>query len=182
MPNLHGPNESVRQLYMNAVLSGALYGTPVWSGKALASRRIKARLHNVQRRLALRICRAYRTVSYAAVMVLAGIPPVEYVADALAESFARVLTGHGCFGEYLCRIGKEPTTGCRHCDGDRDIAQHTLEACPAWAGEGGVLVREIGEDLSLPAVVRAMIGRESAWAAFSSFCDRVMSQKEEAER
>ena len=253
MPNLHGPNESVRRLYMNAVLSGALYGAPVWSGKALASRRIKARLHNVQRRLALRICRAYRTVSYAAVMVLAGIPPVEHVADALAETFARVkairlrggivtpgtadrlrrnarrrvfeewratlendppttgartveailpcleawvgrgwgglsfhatqvLTGHGCFGEYLCRIGKEPTTVCRHCDGDRDTAQHTLEACPAWAGERGVLVREIGGDLSLPAIVRAMVGRESAWTAFSSFCDRVMSQKEEAER
>ena len=29
-------------------------------------------------------------MSYAAVMVLAGIPPAEYVADALAETFARV--------------------------------------------------------------------------------------------
>ena len=94
----------------------------------------------------------------------------------------QVLTGHGCFGEYLCRIGKEPTTCCHHCDGDRDTAQHTLETCPAWAGERGVLVREIGEDLSLPAVVKEIVGRESAWRAFSSFCDRVMSQKEEAER
>ena len=75
---------------MHAVLSGALYGAPVWSGKALASRRIKQKLHSVHRRLALRICRAYRTVSYAAAMVLAGIPPAEYVADALAETFAGV--------------------------------------------------------------------------------------------
>ncbi|KAG5324763.1 PO14 protein, partial [Pseudoatta argentina] len=203
MPNLRGPNESVRRAYMHAVLSWALYGAPVWSGKALTSRRIKERLHSVQRRLALRICRAYRTVSYAAAMVLAGIPPAEYVADALAETYARVkairlrggivtpetvdrlrgnvrrrvfgewratlengppttgvrtveailpcleewvgrgwgglsfhatqvLTRHGCFGEYLCRIGKEPNARCHHCDGDWDTAQHTLEACPAW--------------------------------------------------
>ncbi|KAG5311376.1 PO14 protein, partial [Pseudoatta argentina] len=249
MPNLRGSNESVRRAYMHDVLSGALY----WSGKALASRRIKERLHSVQRRLALRICRAYRTVSYAAAIILAGIPPAEYVADALAETYARVkairlrggivtpgtvdrlrgnarrqvfgewratlensppttgvrtveailpclekwvgrgwgglsfhatqvLTGHGCFGEYLCRIGKEPNARCHHCDGDRDTAQHTLEACPAWAGERGILVREIGGDLSLPAVVRAIVGGERAWKAFSSFCERVMSQKEEAER
>ncbi|XP_011057280.1 PREDICTED: uncharacterized protein LOC105147755 [Acromyrmex echinatior] len=109
MPNLRGPNESVRRAYMHVVLSGA----PVWCGKALASR---------------------------------------------------------------C---KEPTARCRHCDEDRDTAQ---EACPAWAGERDVLVREIGDDLSLPAVVRAIIGGERAWKAFSSFCDRVMSQKEEAKR
>ncbi|KAG5325080.1 PO11 protein, partial [Pseudoatta argentina] len=186
---------------------------------------------------------AYRTVSYTAAMVLAGIPPAEYVADALAETFARmmvtpmtvdrlrgnarrrvfeewratlendspttgartveailpcleqcigrgwgglsfratqVLTGHGCFWVYLCRFGKKLTASCHHCDGDRDTAQHTLEACPAWAGECGVLVREIGGDLSLPA--GAIVGGERAWKAFCSFCERVTSQKEEAER
>ncbi|KAG5323080.1 PO11 protein, partial [Pseudoatta argentina] len=71
------------------------------------------------RRLVLRICRAYRTVLYAAAMVLAGIPPAEDVVDA---------------------------------------------------------------DLSLPAVVRAIVGGERAWKAFSSFCERVLSQKEEGER
>jgi hypothetical protein len=28
-----------------------------------------------------------------------------------------VLTGHGCFGEYLCRIRREATARCHHCDG-----------------------------------------------------------------
>ena len=90
MPNLRGPNESVRRAYMHAVLSGAFYGAPVWSERALANRRIQERLHSVQRRLALRICRAYRTVSYTTAMVLAGIPSAEYVADALVETYARV--------------------------------------------------------------------------------------------
>ncbi|XP_032687427.1 uncharacterized protein LOC116851766 [Odontomachus brunneus] len=43
----------------------------------------------------------------------------------------QVLTGHGCFGEYLCRIGKERTTHCHHCAADRDTAQHTLAECQA---------------------------------------------------
>jgi len=90
MSNLRDPNASVRRAYMHAVLSGVLLWGSGMEWGALASRRIKDRLHSVQRRLALRICKAYRTVSYAAAMVLAEIPPAEYVADALAEIYARV--------------------------------------------------------------------------------------------
>ncbi|XP_071579868.1 uncharacterized protein [Temnothorax nylanderi] len=49
----------------------------------------------------------------------------------LSYHSVQVLTGHGCFGGYLCRIGKEATTACHHCDGEEDTAQHTLESCPA---------------------------------------------------
>lgn len=66
---------------------------------------------------------------------------------------AQVMTGHGCFGHYLCRIGREPTPRCHHCEGDRDTAQHTLEACPAWEVQRRALVAVVGGDLSLAAVV-----------------------------
>jgi len=69
---------------------------------------------------------------------------------------AQVLTGHGCFGQYLCRIGREMSPGCHHCGEDRDTAQHALEACVAWGVQRRALVQVIGEDLSLVAVVRAM--------------------------
>ncbi|XP_024868367.1 uncharacterized protein LOC112452403 [Temnothorax curvispinosus] len=39
---------------------------------------------------------------------------------------AQVLSGHGSFGEYLCRIGRERTTGCHHCPEQVNSAQHTL--------------------------------------------------------
>lgn len=39
----------------------------------------------------------------------------------------QVITDHGCFGQYLCRIGKEPSSDCHHCDNHNDTAQHTLE-------------------------------------------------------
>ncbi|XP_024882728.1 uncharacterized protein LOC112461642 [Temnothorax curvispinosus] len=94
----------------------------------------------------------------------------------------QVLTGHGCFGEYLCRIGKEAATNCHHCEAERDTAQHTLEECPAWAEQRRVLREVVGDDLSLPAIVAAMVGDQSKWRAFLTFCGQVMSAKEEAER
>jgi len=94
----------------------------------------------------------------------------------------QVLSGHGCFGEFLCRIGKERTAECHHCDHLHDSAQHTLEACSAWAAERAELVVTVGADLSLPAVIRAMVGGRGAWKAVSSFCGRVMLQKKDAER
>ncbi|XP_011879451.1 PREDICTED: uncharacterized protein LOC105568405, partial [Vollenhovia emeryi] len=96
---------------------------------------------------------------------------------------SQVLTGHGCFGEYLHRIGRELTPQCHHCEVEtRDTAQHTLDSCSAWDAQRRVLSDCIGVDLSLPAVVEAIMEREDAWEAFSSFCEHVMLQKEEAER
>lgn len=92
----------------------------------------------------------------------------------------QVLSGHGCFREYLCKIGKESTKHCHHCEEEEDTAQHTLEHCPAWAEERRVLTNTIGEDFSLPTVVRQMVGSEDNWKAVSSFCSNVMRQKEEA--
>ncbi|XP_011631996.1 uncharacterized protein LOC105423781 [Pogonomyrmex barbatus] len=74
------------------------------------------------------------------------------------RSLTQVLSGHGCFGEYL-RIGKERTTRCWHCAACRN-AQHTLEECSAWDRECGVLIAVSGEHLSLPALVNKMIGSE----------------------
>jgi len=101
----------------------------------------------------------------------------------LSFRLVQVPTGHGCFGEYLHTMARrEPTTECHHCGGDRDTAQHTLEVCPAWAESRRVLVQSIGADLSLQAVVAAMVGGEHAWGAMVSFCEKVISQKEAAER
>ncbi|KAJ0172659.1 hypothetical protein K1T71_010053 [Dendrolimus kikuchii] len=101
----------------------------------------------------------------------------------LTFRLTQVLSGHGCFGRYLCRLGREPTSGCHHCDtGDEDTALHTLQECSAWTEQRRDLVAVTGFDLSLPAVVRTMVGSSTGWDAVSSFCERVMLAKEEAER
>ncbi|KOC58634.1 hypothetical protein WH47_06292 [Habropoda laboriosa] len=63
----------------------------------------------------------------------------------LTYRVTQVLSGHGCFGEYLHRIGKEVTNGCHHCEeGRQDSAQHTLVECLACEVERRVLVEEVG--------------------------------------
>nr|XP_034195325.1 uncharacterized protein LOC117611490 [Osmia lignaria] len=94
----------------------------------------------------------------------------------------QVLTGHGCFGDYLCRIGREATPICHHCGAERDSAQHTLQHCPVFARARHALECEVGPDLSPEAVVRAMLSGEDQWRAVTSFCEEVIALKEEAER
>jgi len=93
-----------------------------------------------------------------------------------------MITGHGCFGAYLCRIGRERTTRCHHCGSSEDSAQHTLEECPEWAEQRRVLATVVGDDLSLPAILDAIIGSERSWVGFLEFCEEVLTRKEEAER
>ncbi|XP_045541871.1 uncharacterized protein LOC123723336 [Papilio machaon] len=102
---------------------------------------------------------------------------------ALTFRLVQVLSGHGCFGAYLCRIARrEPSARCHECGHAEDTAQHTLEFCGHWSDQRAALAAEIGRDLSLPAVVNAMVGSESSWNAVASFCEEVMALKEAAER
>ncbi|KAL0883424.1 hypothetical protein ABMA27_016806 [Loxostege sticticalis] len=94
----------------------------------------------------------------------------------------QILSGHGCFGAFLCQIGREESASCHHCSCDEDTAQHTLGTCPAWARERGVLVAAVGHDLTLRAVVAQMVECKEKWQAVLTFCETVVSQKEAAER
>lgn len=94
----------------------------------------------------------------------------------------QILSGHGCFSKYLCRIGREPTTACHHCTALEDTADHTLAECSAWTDDRNEMTNSIGSDLSLTAVVDAMVNSEDGWQAVVAFCENVMSQKEAAER
>lgn len=258
LPNLGGPSAKTRRLYAGVLHSMAMYGAPVWADALGASRRSRLLLRGVQRRLSLRVIRAYRTVSHEAAGILAGVPLLDILAqqrrddyhnfkraqnllgDGVAGTRARelrprtealkrlsrrnartkwrdrlrgcaaqravgailpqldrwldrrfgvlsfrvtqVFSGHGCFGEYLYRIGREATPRCHHCEDPRDTAQHTLEVCPAWDPERRDLAAQLGPDLSLRGVVTAMLRDGGSWGAMTRFCERVLSQKEAAER
>ncbi|XP_053989632.1 uncharacterized protein LOC128882089 [Hylaeus volcanicus] len=93
----------------------------------------------------------------------------------------QVFTGHGCFGVYLCRIGREATAACHHYHEEEHSAQHTLKECPAFSALRRVLRAQIGYDLSHPAVVGAMLVSEKNWRAAVSICEEVISQKEAAD-
>jgi hypothetical protein len=94
----------------------------------------------------------------------------------------QILTGHGVFGEFLQRIGKEITSVCHHYGTRDDTAQHTLVACPAWEEPRRVLRMEVGEDLAPEALIRAVFGGRQGYSAVRTFCEQVMLAKERAER
>lgn len=95
----------------------------------------------------------------------------------------QVLTGHGCFGEYLHRVaGREESPRCHGCGAAVDDVRHTLEVCLAWGPQRHNLVAIVGNDLSLPTIISTMLDSERSWEAMASFCKSVMAQKEAAER
>ncbi|XP_029165937.1 uncharacterized protein LOC114936792 [Nylanderia fulva] len=101
----------------------------------------------------------------------------------LSYRVVQVLTGHGCFGEYLHdKARREPSRRCHHCTEVRDTAQHTVEHCPAWADQRRALTNVIGGDLGLPSMVKAMLESPLKWEAVASFCEDVLTRKEAAER
>lgn len=157
-------------------------------GGSIITDRIRITLrHQARQALVAKWQQCFRRNELAGQRVVGAIGPI--LADWLEGQRGRVtfhatqvLSGHSCFGDYLCRIGRECTARCHHCGGNWDSAQHTLEPCPAWIDQRRVLVQIVGEDLSLPAIVAATVGREEAWRAFASFYGTVMSQKEAEER
>lgn len=100
----------------------------------------------------------------------------------LTFHLTQVLSGHGCFGNFLCRIGREQSAACHQCGAATDTAEHTLATCQEWEQPRQVLRAAIGPDLSLEAVANAMVSSTRSWDAVVSFCDTVIRRKEEAER
>lgn len=75
MPNLRGPAERKRRLYANILSSVALYGAHIWSDSLVNSPSGKTIYRRFQRIIAIRVCSAYRTVSFDAATLMARVPP-----------------------------------------------------------------------------------------------------------
>ncbi|XP_025152667.1 uncharacterized protein LOC112588137 [Harpegnathos saltator] len=80
MPNVGGPDMKARRLHAGIINSVALYGAPIWAETLAASHPLQALLRTAHRTVAVRVIRAYRTVSHVAATALAGMPPLELLA------------------------------------------------------------------------------------------------------
>lgn len=90
MPNVRGPDESRRRLYANVMSSVALYGAPVWSRALEASAEGKRIFRRMQKTVAVRVCSAYRSVSFDAITLLARTVPYELVAAERRRVYERL--------------------------------------------------------------------------------------------
>ena len=86
MPNTRGPSEWKRKLVCSSAYAQLLYAAPVWAD-ALRKQTLLKKVLSVQRILAMRITSAYRTISLAAVLVLASTPPADLLANERKEAY-----------------------------------------------------------------------------------------------
>ncbi|KAL6418575.1 hypothetical protein ACFW04_011993 [Cataglyphis niger] len=99
----------------------------------------------------------------------------------------QLLTGHGCFGTYLYRIGKVPEPYCEHCNvqNEEDSPEHTLEDCKAWEENRNKLCEKLEVNLdmlTLEKLIQQVLRSKGKWEALAEFANTVMLRKEVAER
>lgn len=86
MPNIGGPRASARKILTSVAQSQLLYAAPVYY-PAYENQKLCRRLLSLQRKLNIRISSAYRTISGAAVGVIAGNPPIDLLALERKEKY-----------------------------------------------------------------------------------------------
>ncbi|KAI5731872.1 hypothetical protein M8J77_017721 [Diaphorina citri] len=80
MPNISGPKNSKRDMLATVVYSTLLYGVPTWI-ETVKYAKYRNRLERVQRKMMIRQCRSYRTVSTVALQVISRTLPIELMAE-----------------------------------------------------------------------------------------------------
>ena len=89
MPNIGGPRQSRRKLLSSVVSSILLYAAPIWS-PAMEVKSYTQHITSVYRRASLRVASAFRTVSYEAVCVISGMPPIELIVEERSRIYNRL--------------------------------------------------------------------------------------------
>lgn len=105
-------------------------------------------------------------------------------AGSISFHLTQILTGHGCFGKFLFKIGKRDSAACKFCNHDLDDIIHTLRDCSTWDPQRNRMKAKLGlnADFTLKDIEETIIGSNEAWMAFSAFVEEVMGKKEEEER
>lgn len=89
MANKKGPTEKKRRLYQNVLNLVMLYGAPLWADEVNLFPKVAKEIWVIQRKIALRVIKAYRTVSLEMALMLARCPPVELQAGKLRALYFR---------------------------------------------------------------------------------------------
>lgn len=127
MPNVRGPSKRRRRLYAEVIHSLIIYGSPVWASVMTRNRKTSGDVQRVQRRLALRVISAYRTVSHEAAGILVRIIP----GDILANRHRRMYERSCAAREDVSFLTNRARAALRREERARDIAEwkSRLEDC-----------------------------------------------------
>jgi hypothetical protein len=92
----------------------------------------------------------------------------------------QALTGHGCFGAYLHRIGKADTPACWYFAEANDDAEHTVFVCPKWEDERKTFPKNASSDPR--ELIAAMLENDSKWEEAAQSIRNILKGKEKLER
>lgn len=93
----------------------------------------------------------------------------------------QALTGHGCFGTYLCRIGKILNASCWYC-GEEDTPSHTLFSCSYFDPLRMDVMKKILVWPEESNLIEEMLESPEKWDVLHTFVKKIMTQKEKKER
>lgn len=71
-------HKSLRTIYEGAIVPLMTYGAPIWEG-AITKHKYLHKLQSAQKLINIKIAKAYRTISFEASCVMAGVPPIGLV-------------------------------------------------------------------------------------------------------
>ena len=81
-------HKSLKTVYEGAIVPLMTYGAPVWEG-AITKHEYLHKLQIAQRIINIKIAKAYRTISFEASCVMAGVPPIGIVIDGKVQLYKR---------------------------------------------------------------------------------------------
>ena len=81
-------HKSLKTIYEGALVPLMTYGAPVWE-KAVKKQRLLRKMQSTQRLINIKIAKAYRTISFEASCLMAGVQPIGIVIEGKTSVFKR---------------------------------------------------------------------------------------------
>ena len=94
----------------------------------------------------------------------------------------QMLSGHGCFREYLHRFKHEDSPECPSCPGVKEDAEHVFFTCPRFNSPRSTWETAVDQKIQLESLIEAMLSSKVAWDATSNFAAEVMKELRIEER
>lgn len=91
----------------------------------------------------------------------------------------QVLSGHGCFRQYLHRFGHAISPNCPNCPGTVETVEHVVFECPRFQSCREILLLGCGPDTSPDNLTDRMCQSEEAWGAASTAITQMMLRLQE---
>ncbi|XP_054734732.1 uncharacterized protein LOC129242200 [Anastrepha obliqua] len=85
-----------------------------------------------------------------------------------------ILTGHGCFMEYLHRFQLAESPFCPSCPNAIESAEHVAFHCDRFARERAILESVLGHSASPNDIVQDMCSSSAKWVALRGFAGKIM--------